>query len=117
MIEIKCFANDTKKCGFTKIQAKQTFGDAIKNGIITMDMVYDKQNPLAKNDRELVSTTKPRNYNMRKKSIINSTMTFLKIGRKMVFNAFESKIFSLPSTKLNKLSRSKNSGQSEQSSN
>ena len=56
---------------------------------------------------EFIGNTKPRNPSFIKEkwNIINSIFTLLK-EREMVCNVFEDKVFSLPSTKLEKLSQS-----------
>ena len=77
----------------------QSFGEDIKNGIVTMNsvslnMVNDEQIQLAKSIKEILSNTKPRNLNMKKEkdNIKNNAMAFLK-GIEMVYNVFESGIF------------------------
>ena len=55
-----------KTYDFKKIEVIGTFGDAIKNGTITMYMAKDKQKQLAKSVRELTRKTKPSNSNIRK---------------------------------------------------
>ena len=65
----------------------QTFGDVIKNEIITMNKFN-----LEKKLESLLANTKQRNFNMKKEK--NNAMVLLK-GREKLYNAFESKIFSL----------------------
>ena len=55
-----------KTYDFKKIKVIRTFGDAIKNGTITMYMAKDKQKQLAKSVREFTRKTKPSNCNIRK---------------------------------------------------
>ena len=77
----------------------QSFGEAIKNGIVTMNtvslnIVNDEQIQLAKPIKEILSNTKPRNLKMKKEkdNIKNNAMAFLK-GIEMVYNVFECGIF------------------------
>ena len=73
-----------KTYDFLKFKIR-AFGNAIKNGIITMYMPNDEHNKFAKSIKEFTSKTKLSNPNMKKEkdNIINSAMPLLK-GRKMV---------------------------------
>ena len=68
---------------FTKFKTIQSFGDVIKNGIITMHMTNDEQNWIANSVREFLSNTKPKKSAVKKR-------------RDMVCCAFEIKIFLMP---------------------
>ena len=81
----------------------QRFENAIRNGIIKIDMVNNDENLWTEKIREFNSNKGPRNLRMNKEkeSIQNSSMTLLK-RRKMVFNAFKDGIFPMPSKKRQK---------------
>ena len=71
----------------------QTFDHVIKNEIITINMANNEQ---LKKIENLLANTKQRNFNMKKEK--NNAMVVLK-GTENIYNAFESKIFLLLSTK------------------
>ena len=71
----------------------QTFDHVIKNEIITINMANNEQ---LKKIENLQANTKQRNFNMKKEK--NNAMVVLK-GTENIYNAFESKIFLLLSTK------------------
>ena len=52
---------------FTKFKTIQSFGDAIKNGIITMHMTNDEQNWIANSIREFFSNAKPKKIRYKKR--------------------------------------------------
>ena len=74
----------------------RSFGDAIRNGKITMDLSNDEPEQLVKKIRKFVNNTRPRNVNMKteKESFQNRTLKLLR-GREMVFNAFSIGLCSL----------------------
>ena len=51
---------------FAKFKYIQSFGDTIRNGIITMDMANDEEEQLAKKIREYASNTKLKHVNKKK---------------------------------------------------
>ena len=71
----------------------QTFDHVIKNEIITINMANNEQ---LKKIENLQANTKQRNFNMKKEK--NNAMVVLK-GTENIYNAFESKILLLLSTK------------------
>ena len=77
----------------TNIKMIQTFDHVIKNEIITINMANNEQ---LKKIENLQANTKQRNFNMKKEK--NNAMVVLK-GTENIYNAFESKIFLLLSTK------------------
>ena len=77
----------------TNIKMIQTFDHVIKNEIITINMPNNEQ---LKKIENLQANTKQRNFNMKKEK--NNAMVVLK-GTENIYNAFESKIFLLLSTK------------------
>ena len=77
----------------TNIKMIQTFDHVIKNEIITINMANNEQ---LKKIENLQANTKQRNFNMKKEK--NNAMVVLK-GTENIYNAFESKILLLLSTK------------------
>ena len=54
---------------FAKFKTIQSFGNATRNDIITMDMAIDEQEQLAKKIREFNINIRPKNLNMKKKRV------------------------------------------------
>ena len=76
-----------------RYKTMRSFGDAIRNGIIAMNMANVEQEQLAKKINEFAIDTKPRNLNMKKeKQIIQSSVLALLKVREMIFNVFKSGI-------------------------
>ena len=48
------YKGDETTYDFERFKTMRSFGDAIKNGIITMDMENDEEEQLAKKNRELL---------------------------------------------------------------
>ena len=96
------YEGSNKTYDFRKFKAIRTFGNEIRNNIISMSMANDEQNQLPKHIREFNSKTRPQNYESRKvkEDVLNSAKALLK-GREMVFKAFENRIF-LKADKLEK---------------
>ena len=55
-----------------RYKTMRSFGDAIRNGIIAMNMANVEQQQLAKKIREFASDTKPRNLNIKKRKTDHS---------------------------------------------
>ena len=75
---------EENKCTYLKIFLKNyldklipNFGDAILNGLVTMDVKNDEQNELSQRIREFLSNTWPKISNMKKEkeNVKNSAMT------------------------------------------
>ena len=75
---------EENKCTYLKIFLKNyfdklipNFGDAILNGLVTMDVKNDEQNELSQKIREFLSNTWPKISNMKKEkeNVKNSAMT------------------------------------------
>ena len=94
---------------FTKFKIIRSFGDAIENGIVMMDMAKDEQRQVAKKITESQQKTKLKNLNMKKEkeSVQNSALVLLKASE-MVYNTFKNGIFSVPSKKLDESKESVN---------
>ena len=88
---------------FANFKTIRSFGDAIRNGIFKIDMPFVEQKQWAKKIREFVTNTRPRNANKKKEkeSVQNSQLASLK-GGELIFNAFRSGVFLMPSKKSEK---------------
>lgn len=64
----KTLEKKNKKLTKKRFKTIQSFGDALKNGVITRNMANEQQQqPGNKRKREIVSSTRPRSLNMKKK--------------------------------------------------
>lgn len=51
---------------FVKFKMIRSFGDSLKNNIVTMDTANDEQNQLVKKIKEFIGNTRPTKLNMKK---------------------------------------------------
>ena len=84
---------------FRTFNTIRTFGKDIYNGKITLEEADEDQSYLADDIKEFIKKTKPKKYDKKqeRKTVIKNLHNFLN-ARKMVLNAFKSKIFLTKST-------------------
>ena len=88
------YKGSNKTYDFRNFKTMRTFGNEIRNNIITLDTANIEQSTLLSYVYDFLRKTRPRNPAQRQlKSDIVDSVTSLVQGREMVINAFKSGIF------------------------
>ena len=92
-----------KTYDFTKFKTIRVFVNNIRNNFINMNLTNNEQNHFAKYIQQFKSETRPQDSNMKKvkEYVLALAMTLIK-EKKMVFKAFESRVFRIHSSSNDK---------------
>ena len=88
------YKSANKTYDFRNFKTIRTFGNKIRNNVISMTTANTEQANLLSHIEDFIKTTKPQDPILKKleEDVLTSVLSLLK-GREMVYNAFESGIF------------------------